>query len=133
MIHEDQRILISQYVDAELVLSEEEGLFGHLAECGECREFLRHSLRLRADLMEDPFRMGESAGSDRTAPANGGSFYALDRRPVISNVRRSRLRSRISTFALIVMVTLFVGFLFSVKISMQKQSEPTPQELVQPR
>lgn len=61
MIHEEQRILISQYIDAELDLESEQKVFMHIAECISCREFMRHSLRLRADLGKEPVIVPEFA------------------------------------------------------------------------
>jgi hypothetical protein len=60
------------------------------------------------------------------------SRRANDREPVQQLRQRRSLRSRISTFALLIMVTLFIGLLFSVNISMQRPPEPIPQGLVQP-
>ena len=54
MIHEEQRMQISQYIDAELDPALEAELFTHITGCGPCREFMRYALRLRADLRKEP-------------------------------------------------------------------------------
>jgi anti-sigma factor RsiW len=57
MIHEEQRMQISQYVDGELDPSTEREVFDHLGGCVECRGFLRRSIRLRADMIGEPLRL----------------------------------------------------------------------------
>ena len=61
MIHEEQRKLISQYIDSELDLTQEASVFAHMTECDSCREFMRHALRLRADLGKEPVIVSEFA------------------------------------------------------------------------
>ncbi len=53
MNHEKERIFISEYIDAELDVALERKLFAHLSGCDSCRQFLRHSLKLRTDLLDE--------------------------------------------------------------------------------
>lgn len=118
--------MISRLVDLELKAAASAELFEHLGTCAECREFLDTMMKLTAELdkIGMPQDLSEEAGKH---PDVG------DRRSARRLSQHRSLRSRISTFALLIMVTLFIGLLFSVNISAQRQPEPIPQEMVQPR
>jgi anti-sigma factor RsiW len=131
MIHEEERILISQYVDGELDLSAEQKLFGHLTECEKCREFLRHSLMLRSDMTAVPFRLPEMGELGRSGMPTARSSNISDKGPISSSVRRLRRRTSISTFVLLAMVTLILGVLLSANIRVQRAPDPSVQEKVQ--
>lgn len=46
MSHETIQEMISQFMDNELRKEHHRGLFIHLAECGECREFFSEAMRI---------------------------------------------------------------------------------------
>ena len=103
MIHEEQRMQISQYVDGELDPSAEREVFDHLSGCEECRGFLRRSIRLRADMIAEPLRL-----QDRPK-RNIDSRKALPER-----YTRSGLRRRISLpvpIAAAITIVLIIGSL----------------------
>jgi predicted anti-sigma-YlaC factor YlaD len=123
---ENQR-MISRFVDLEVKATASGDLFEHLGKCAQCREFLEGTMTLIAELDKAgmPPELSEVAGNERE---HLGARVSVPR----YGQHRS-LRSRISTFALLIMLTLFIGVLFSVNISAQRPQEPVPQELVQPR
>ena len=118
---------ISRLVDLEVKATASTELFEHLGTCAQCREFFDAMMKLTTELdnIDVPRELYEEASIQRPF---------VDARPSFARFDQPRsLRSRISTFALLVMVTLFIGLLFSVNINAQKPQEPIPQELVQPR
>ncbi|MCX6143379.1 MAG: hypothetical protein NTZ35_09175 [Ignavibacteriales bacterium] len=119
--------MISRLVDLELKAAASTELFEHLGKCAECREFLDTMMKLTAELdkVGMPLEHSESISDKR--------FYVGDRMSAPRMAGPRSFRSRISTFALLIMLTLFIGLLFSVNISAQRTQEPIPQELVQPR
>jgi predicted anti-sigma-YlaC factor YlaD len=123
----DYQQMISRLVDLELKAAASAELFEHLGKCAECREFLDTMMKLTAELdkVGTPPELSEATGNQH--PYVGASA------PVPRIGRHRSLRSRISTFALLIMLTLFIGLLFSVNISAQRQPEPIPQEMFQPR
>jgi predicted anti-sigma-YlaC factor YlaD len=123
----DYQQMISKLVDLELKAAASAELFEHLGKCAECRGFLDTMMKLTAELDRTgmPLELSEVANYQRP--------YVGARVPISQFGQHHSLRSRISTFALLIMVTLFIGLLFSVNISAQRPQEPIPQELVQPR
>jgi predicted anti-sigma-YlaC factor YlaD len=123
----DYQQMISKLVDLELKATASGEVFEHLGQCAQCREFLETTMKLTAELDNIGMlaELAEAAGNHRP--------FVGARTSVPSFGQHRSLRSRISTFALLIMVTLFIGLLFSVNISAQKPPEPIPQELVQPR
>ena len=113
MIHEEQRILISQYVDAELDLSEEQGLFVHLTQCEECRDFLRHSMRLREDLANDPTHLWEEPRPRIVMPRS------IPREQL--GVKAKIIRDRIRTLALVFITVLVTGLLWTKTLPKQRE------------
>jgi hypothetical protein len=114
MMHEEQRMRISQYVDAELDLSEEQGLFVHLAQCEECREFLRHSLRLRADMADDPSRSWEERRTRIAMPRS------IPREQI--GVKAKIKRDRVRVFALVLITVLVTGLTWTRTIPKQREA-----------
>lgn len=51
MRHTKQQELISLYIDHALNDKESSELFAHLARCGECRTYLKISMRVRAQIV----------------------------------------------------------------------------------
>jgi anti-sigma factor RsiW len=133
MIHEEQRVLISEYVDDELDVSAEKDLFDHLTQCEQCREFLRHSIRLKSDMAADPVRIWSSAEFQQEGATKTRGSYASDRKPVGSYFRSSARRSPISTLVLLMLVIVIVGFLFSVDFRVQNGPGVSNRESVQLR
>jgi hypothetical protein len=121
MNHEYHQQLVSEFVDREIRAEDEQELFHHLSSCAECREFLKAACRLQIEMAATKPR-----DSDR------GS-YTADRRPVRHEFRQSKRHSRISTFVLLVMVTLIVGILFSANVTVQRPPETSAEEVVQPK
>jgi predicted anti-sigma-YlaC factor YlaD len=123
----DYQQMINRFVDLEQQASASAELFEHLGKCAKCREFFDTMMKLSTELdkIAVPLDLSEAPSSQR--------FYAGDRKPAPRLAQHRSLRSRISDFALLIIVTLFIGLLFSVNISAQRQSEPIPQGIAQPR
>jgi predicted anti-sigma-YlaC factor YlaD len=119
--------MISRFVDLEMKATASGDLFEHLGKCAQCREFLEAAMTLIAELDKAgmPPELSEAAGNERE--------YLGARVSVPRYGQHRSLRSRLSDFALLIIVTLFIGLLFSVNISAQRQPEPIPQGMVQPR
>ena len=117
---------ISRLVDLELKAATSAELFEHLGKCAECREFLDTMMKLTAEL--DKIGMPQELSEEASKRA-----YVADRKSAPRRAQRRSFRARISTFALLIMLTLFIGLLFSVNIDKPSQAEPIPLELVQPR
>jgi predicted anti-sigma-YlaC factor YlaD len=122
----DYQQMISRLVDLEVKATASAALFEHLGKCAECREFLDTMMKLTAEL--DKAAMPQELSEEASKRP-----YVADRRPAPRMAQRRSLRSRISDFALLIIVTLFIGLLFSVNINAQRPPEPIPQDLVQPR
>jgi predicted anti-sigma-YlaC factor YlaD len=133
MIHEEQRIRISQYVDDELDLSAEKVLFEHLTQCAECRDFLRHSVKLRSDMAASSLQAWNKSAILPEESTKASASYAYDRKPAGSNVGGRGRHSLVSTFVLLVMVTLIVGILFSANVKVQNLPGPSTEEFAQPK
>jgi len=125
MSHEHYQQLASLFIDRELGPESEAELFLHLSSCVECREFLKASWQLQVDIFATKPKRSPS-------PARTQKRYVTDRGPARRVVSQTPTPSRISTFALLLMVTLIVGILFSASIRVQRAPEVAPQELAQP-
>lgn len=131
---EEYQLQVSKLLDNALEKSKTPELFSHLGGCDRCREFFESTMHIRL-AMRSAESLPMSAAMDTKVLqfAVIQSGRAHDRGAVQRLGQHPSLRSRISTFALLIMVTLFIGLLFSVNISAQRPPEPIPQELVQPR
>jgi len=123
----DYQRWISRFIDQETSATDSSELFEHLGKCAECRGFLDALMKLNAELD----RVQTVAESETTISTQHRAFG--DRRTVRGVAKHGTLRSRISTFALLIMVTLFIGILLTVDVRMQRTPEPVPQGLAQPR
>ncbi len=69
MNHEHHEQLVSQFIDRELDSRSENELFLHLSRCDSCRQFLRASWQLQADILQGkPRREIESSRSSAVHP-----------------------------------------------------------------
>ena len=131
---EEYQQQVSKLLDNALERTKTPDVFNHLSTCEGCREFFDSTMRIRRAIQSAaPLPMSEAMDADVLRHAMAQSQWAHDRGPVQRLSQHRSLLSRISTFALLIMVTLFIGLLFSVNINAQKPPEPIPQELVQPR
>jgi predicted anti-sigma-YlaC factor YlaD len=121
MNHERYQQLVSEFIDREIHAEDEQELFNHLNSCSECREFLKASCRLQVEMAVTKPRSSERGSN------------AVDRQPVRREFRRSRRRSSISTFVLLVMVTLIVGILFSANVTVQRSPDTSTEQVAQPK
>jgi predicted anti-sigma-YlaC factor YlaD len=119
--------IISKLVDLEVKATTSGELFEHLGTCARCREFFDLVMKVNAELdnIGTPIELSEAASSRRPYVGVHASIPRFG--------QQRSLRSRISTYAMIVLLTFFIGLLFSVNINAQRQPEPIPQEMVQPR
>ena len=123
----DYQHWINRFTDHEARATESAELFEHLGKCAECRGFLDALMKLNAELD----RVQTVAELENDMSTEHRAFG--DRRAVRGVTKQTSLRSRVSTFALLIIVTLFIGTLLSVDVRMQRTPEPVPQELAQPR
>jgi predicted anti-sigma-YlaC factor YlaD len=131
---EEYQKQVSKLLDNALEKERMADVFNHLGICERCREFFESTMHLRQAMRSAaPLAMSATMDADVLQLAMTQSCQAPDRGPAQRLGRHHSLRSRISTFALLLMVTFFIGLLFSIKIDMPGQAEPIPQELVQPR
>jgi len=130
---EEYQLQVSKLLDNALEKEKRADVFSHLGICERCREFFESTMHIRL-AMRSAESLPMSAAMDTKVMqfAVTQSGRAHDRGAVQWLGQHRSLRSRISTFALLIMVTLFVGLLFSININMQKPAEPIPEELVQP-
>lgn len=131
---EEYQQQVSKLLDNALEKSKAPEVFGHLGGCERCRDFFESTMHIRLAMRSAgslPMSTAMDAKVLQFAVAQSGG--ADDRGPVQRLGQHRSLRSRISTLALLIMVTLFIGLLFSVNIDKPSQAEPVPQELVQPR
>jgi predicted anti-sigma-YlaC factor YlaD len=122
----DYQRWINRIVDHEARATESTELFEHLGKCAECCGFLDALMKLNAELE----RIQTVAESEKDMSTEHRAFG--DRRAVRCAAKHGTLRSRILTFALLIMVTLFIGTLLSVDVRLQRTPEPVPQEMAQP-
>ena len=125
MNHEQYQELASQFIDLEIGPESEQELFQHLGTCAECREFLKAAWQLQFDIFATKPKRSPS-------PARTQKRYVTDRGPALRVVPQMPTPFRISTFALLLMVTLIVGILFSASVRVQRAPEVAPQVLKQP-
>jgi predicted anti-sigma-YlaC factor YlaD len=123
----DYQHMISRLVDLDLKATASSELFVHLGKCAQCREFLDTTMKLNAELDKIGVMPELLEGANYQQP------FVVASMSVPRFGQHRSLGSRISTFALLLMVTLFIGLLFSVNIDKPSQTEPIPQELAQPR
>lgn len=122
----DHQRTINRLIDHEVKATDCGELFEHLGTCVECRGFLDALMKLNAELD----RVQTVAESETTISTQYRAFGG--RCAVRAATRHGSLRTRISTFALLFVITLFIGILLSVDVRMQGTPEPVPQELAQP-
>jgi predicted anti-sigma-YlaC factor YlaD len=123
----DHQRTINRFIDHEFRAVECAELFAHLGTCAECRGFLDALMKLNAELD----RIQIAAELEKAPSMQPRPF--VDRNAVRGVVKQRSFRSRVSTLALLVIVTFFIGILLSIDITMQRSPDPHPQELVQPR
>jgi predicted anti-sigma-YlaC factor YlaD len=119
MNHEDYQQLASQFIDYELGPESEQELFLHLGACTECRNFLKASWQLHADIFATKPRRTVETGTKRRE--DRGRFDA-DRIALSATANRS-LSSRIRTAALLIVLVLIIGLFWSATISMQPEQQ----------
>jgi predicted anti-sigma-YlaC factor YlaD len=131
---EEYQQLVSKLLDNALEKENMADVFSHLGTCERCREFFGSTMHLRQAMRgATPLTTSATMDADLLRRAMVQSRQAPDREPVHGSTHHRSLRSRLSTFALLIMVTLFIGLLFSVNIEKPNQAESIPQELAQPR
>ena len=131
---EEYQQLVSKLLDNALEKEKRAAVFSHLGICEKCREFFESAMQIRRAMQSAaPLPMSAVMDADVLQLAMAQSRQAPDREPVQRLSQHRPLRSRISTFALLLMVTLFIGLLFSVNIEKPSQAEQIPQGQVQPR
>jgi hypothetical protein len=69
MNHEHYEQLVSQFMDKELDSRSEQELFLHLSTCEACRDFLRASWQLQADILQGKPRREIETESSPAVPA----------------------------------------------------------------
>jgi anti-sigma factor RsiW len=87
MNHEQYQELASQFIDHELGPESEQELFLHLGTCTECRDFLKASWQLQADIFA-------------TKP-KGASAFSMSKTRDVATVSRAQRNRVTSVFALI--------------------------------
>lgn len=131
---EEYQQQVSKLLDNALEKEKRADVFSHLGICEKCREFFESTMQIRLAMRSAAaLPMSTAMDTEVLQLALTHGPQAPDRGPVQRLSEHRSLRSRISTFALLIMVTLFIGLLFSVNISAQRPPDPIPQELVQPR
>ena len=125
---------VSKLLDNALERERTAELFGHLAVCENCRELFKSIIQIKR-AMQNAAPLPMSPGMDEGVLQSAWARprQAPDQKPIHGWNGHRSLRARISTFALLLMLTLFIGLLFSVNIDKPSQAEPVPQELAQPR
>jgi predicted anti-sigma-YlaC factor YlaD len=113
MNHEQFQELVSLYLDEGLTDAESAQMFGHLGECGECRNFMRSSMRVRSyyqqqELEEIPLSL------DRRVAASAGMMQAPSHRPhFLTPIWTTRLSIPVPVAASIIFLILVGTLLFS--------------------
>lgn len=123
----DHQRTINRFIDHEIKATECAELFEHLGICAQCRELFDALMNLSAELD------GIQIAAELEKPPSTQSRSFGDRSAIRGEAKQKSFRSRVSTLALLVMVTFFIGILLSIDITMQRSPDPHPQELVQPR
>ncbi len=125
MDHTRYQEQISQLIDNELPGNESPGLFVHLSVCQECRGFFYESMQLRSRLS--------------SAPVPSLTTYAEHNPWSSSHVRREPSRRTFAEFnssskgtagqfpaiALMLLMLVVGGLLFSTKVEIQRPQEST--------
>jgi predicted anti-sigma-YlaC factor YlaD len=121
MKHDQFQELVSLFIDRELEAGREQELFGHLESCGECRGFLRESVRLQADLMASKMSV---TVQKRVA---GVPAYASDRAALAAANKQTKYAG-VRTFALLALVVLLAGMFWSTTLPSQTDDNPKVQQ-----
>ena len=126
MSHEHFQELVSEFVDRELSAEAEKVLFVHLAECDECREFLRESVRLNAELIATKVRtlIAQQAAHRPTQAAN---------RPAVVGTRPQSRYARIRAFAFLTIVIVVTSVFWSMTLQRQTEEQWSMQREALPR
>ena len=116
----EHQLFISKLLDNELRQNESSFLFTHISTCEECRGFFHKCIALNASF-DAGWRslLAESEGKEikisdpkyQWTMSNKGSSFSL--------------RPRISTLALLFLISLIVGLLFSVSVTYSRDPQNT--------
>jgi hypothetical protein len=126
MSHVQFEELVSLFIDREIGVEQEQELFAHLASCEECRGFLKASMMLQGDIKSTKPGIPASMGGAR-------SGFAPDDRPVQGARLQSTTRQPVTTFVLLMLITLVVSFLFSARVEVRRTSGLDYDEMTEQR
>lgn len=116
----EYQLFISKLIDNELRQDESSFLFTHLSTCEECREFFHKCIALNASF-DAGWRslLAESEGKEMRISDPKSPWMMSDKGSSFS------LRPRISTLALLFLISLIVGLLFSVSVTYSRNPQNT--------
>jgi anti-sigma factor RsiW len=126
MSHVQFEELVSLFIDRELDAKSEQELFAHLGSCEECRGFLKASMMLQGDIKSTKPGIPASMGDARRG-------FAPDHRAVHGSRLQTTTRQPVTTFVLLMLITLVVGFLFSARVEVRRTSGFDHDEMTQQR
>lgn len=119
---------LSRFIDDELSGHERPPMFGHLASCPTCQEFLSDALRLRSEIGEEkdmaniPAPTRGQTGAKATPP----DFFATSRSPWI----RSRRVSLSFPIAAVLALFLIAASAVVTMSTVKEGSETAPKEVI---
>ena len=114
----EYQLFISKLLDNELRQNESSVLFTHLSTCEECRGFFHECIVLNASFdAGSRSLLAESEGKE-TRISDTKSLWMMSEKGSSFS-----LRPRISTLALLFLISLIVGLLFSVSVTYSRNPQ----------
>jgi len=116
----EYQLFISKLLDNELRQNESSSLFAHLSACEECKGFFHKCIALNASF-DAGWRslLAQSEGKETKVPDPKNLWMMSEKGSSFS------LRPRISTLALLFLISLIVGLLFSVSVTYSRNPQNT--------
>ena len=131
MTHIDQQQRVSLYIDDTLNDKESSELFAHLAVCGECRSYMKISLRVRTQIANEELEDVPRSLDRRVLASVVRENAALKRQTWYSPVWFTRISIPLPAAASIVFLLIVGSLLFSPLLSAERQQRAeVPAELL---
>lgn len=119
---------VSQFIDGELSEQERPAMFGHLASCPTCQEFLSDSLRLRSGIGEEKEAMRAPVSTwDQAKAERVSSAPSPTSRLTWIRLRRVSLPLPIAAVIAFLLIAASAVVTFS---TLEGGNEPVPKEVI---
>jgi anti-sigma factor RsiW len=131
MTHTDHQQHISLYIDNALNDSESSELFAHLAECSECRKYMKISMRVHSEIADEELADVSRSLDRRILASVARANATLEQRTWYSPIWFTRISIPLPAAASIVFLLIVGSLLFYPLLTAEQQQQvKLPAELI---